>query len=228
MHIRKASGLLWPCLVLLALNSALYAEPVVYPFIGHMDPAQGTIEMWMAPRFDPVAPPTDQNVFIRNILRVSQDDNNYFQILWRHVTDHSTFPDAGPLGGPWVRAARQGERVFVSMLIWPDTARIQGAWNDPGTWAKGELRHVAYCWDGAQIWLYIDGQEVRRIPMSGALGLRSSEDLIIEIGDRRTDGIYIRDLRISSLPRRPAELGYHQPDGMRADLFTLLLHRATP
>jgi hypothetical protein len=192
----------------------LGAEVRSYPALGHIDFRQGTVEMWVTPNFDPHRE-TEETTWTRNLVNFEQDGENYFQIIWRYA--HR--PQWGHRAGIWVRGNIGGERSFISMHLWPSTDDVLASIQE------GERFHVAYCWDAQEIWVYVNGELLgSRQPMSGGrLGVRASEDLKMVVGDSRSSNLTVEDLRISSLPRRPDELGFHEPEGMRRDVLTLFL-----
>lgn len=186
------------------------AGQLTYPALGNINSRQGTIEMWLTPRFDHEQP-IRGGFQGRNILTIRHDGENYLTLLWRiRVTER-----LGQQGGPYVTGRMGGQRFtdFSSLMYRVDTH----------AWKQGQARHIAYCWDGTENWWIIDGEPVNRTRMDKRIDFRVDEDLQIVLGDGRDNPFVIRDLRISSIPRRPDEVGYHRPEGLAKDPFTLLL-----
>ncbi|MFW6060861.1 MAG: hypothetical protein ACODAQ_11825, partial [Phycisphaeraceae bacterium] len=120
-------------------------------------------------------------------------------------------------GGPYVTGRSEGDRFTAFTRVWH---RI--GVDDDG-WEQGQAKHVAFCWDGEEMWWLVDGEETRRAEMLLPFAIRPTEQLEIVLGDAYDNPFVIRDFRISSIPREPDDVGYHAPDGLEPDPWTLLL-----
>lgn len=211
--LRSSRTILLLAATSLAITSADAQQQRVHPSLGNIDPEKGTIEMWVTPRFDPHAPV--EHTQTRDMLNITQDGNNYFRIVWR-----ATWRDSWEhRAGPWVRSDIGGETAFVSMHLWPSTDDVLADIRE------GQRRHIAWCWDGSDIWIYVDGEpfSIPR-PMRGRrLAITPNENLKIIIGSSQLPTVDVEEFRISSLPRHKEELGFYEDGPMREDVLTLLL-----
>ncbi|MFA9480079.1 hypothetical protein ACERK3_17530 [Phycisphaerales bacterium AB-hyl4] len=200
------------CLVALLAVQA-QAGQVTYPALGNIDPERGTIEMWLVPQFDPDADIEGHYRGRRLFLLEQEQEHTFFQLIWRTRRQD----DGSQRSGPWIRASNEGEQVVVMARLW----HVSG--EDDDGWREGEPRHFALSWDGREMWVTVDGRETKREPMRRPLGVQPDADMKIVLGHSGENSFVIHDFRISSLPREPEELGYHYPDGLRPDPWTLLL-----
>lgn len=180
---------------------------ISYPALGNISLERGTIEMWVIPLFDPqsVAEQVRErsSFWGTSFFRVQQNENDFLQLMWRVNRNGSS--------GPYGRN-RTGGVDFLAL------------WHVTEDWKQGEARHVAYCWEPGRNWWIIDGkQEVeKKQALRHTMMIRESFELLL--GDpRQRRQIVIDDLRISSVPRQPQEVGYHSPGQLKVDAWTLLL-----
>lgn len=185
------------------------AGEIRYPAPGNIDLEQGTIEMWLVPRFDPEGE-VDSRYVGRTLFELRDSDNS-FLLLYRMTNGEGTSRNFQPSGR--FEGLRYAAYARARHRIGPDANR----------WAEGEPLHVAFCWDGDRIWWMIDGEQssgANQLRPFTAIHLTEDRELVIRARD-----FVVRDLRISSVPRTPADIGYHHPDGAPLDGVTLLLDR---
>lgn len=196
------------------------AQQVTYPALGNIDLAEGTIEMWIVPRFDPDtllgggdSPPN----WRRSLMWIEQESDapNYVTLRW-----WAERSDGSAITGPYMTGRLNGDRYLPYTRFW---YRVQD--DEHANWAEGVPQHVAVCWNGDQMWWIINGRKTEPMTQRKAFTatIRPNEELQIVLGDRGTRDFVIRDLRISSVTRKPEEVGYHAPEGLEPDAWTLLL-----
>lgn len=189
-----------------------------YPAHGNIRMDRGTIEMWLVPQFDPAEPLT-LPYFGRRLFEIRRDDDHRLALMWRAVIS-SAEGRVGRQSAGLYPTGRSGGYNFANFTeVWP----IFGERGLP--WSRGEPKHVAFCWDEHRIWWILDGEIVGEGPLLLPLDFAINEDMELVIGDAAGSRFVFRDLRISSVPRKPSEVGYHHPEGAPADFHTLLLDR---
>lgn len=197
--------------ILTLLLSMIFSNGVIagisYPALGNIRLERGTIEMWVIPQFDPqsVAESVRErsSYWGSSFFQLQRSEGDFLQLMWRVNRNGSS--------GPYGRNRSEGMDFLV-------------LWHVTEDWKQGEARHIAYCWEPGRNWWIIDGQQKveRKQALKHTMMLSESLDLLV--GDpRQQQQIVIDDLRISSVPRAPHEVGYHNPGNLKVDAWTLLL-----
>jgi len=165
-----------------------------YPAEGNIELAQGTLEMWVRPEFDPNVEVVDgagRGVHNRNLFQVKLANGDAVYLYWNIDV--------------------RGLRLFVRE---GDTYPVMLDATLP--WQKGEFYNVAVTW-GDEIAMYVDGEPVASKTHAGTTD-QTLEGAEIVLGSATTE-FTIDELHISNTVRDPAGLG--QP--ATVDEATLLL-----
>jgi hypothetical protein len=213
------------------------AAELRYPAMGNIRLDQGTVEMWLIPQFDPEAPLTRPYTGHR-LFQIQRDEDNRLALMWRAIISTAEGREGKQAAGLYPTGRSGGHNFADFVKIWcfvgenePGIAARDAASHRPkGTggplrWSPGQPKHVAFCWDQERIWWIIDGEIQREGPLLLPLNFELNEDMDLVFGDPNGSRFIFRDLRISSIPREPSEVGYHHPEGAPADFHTLLLDR---
>ncbi len=92
---------------------------------------------------------------------------------------------------------------------------------DPSAWTTGRWHHIAGTWDGPEIALYVDGELVDRAAQDHGL-TETPAELVVGPGP-----VTIDELRLSTVARPPADLGFHAAeDGADAVVWLTSLEPA--
>jgi hypothetical protein len=173
-------------------QTTMQSSTLVYPG-GSLDPAAGTLELWVRVRFDPNAPVPDQasrGTLNRDLLTI---DGGKDQLgLYWNIDD-------------------RGMRVYLRQSEGHPV--VVGA---PSTWHEGERHHLALSW-GEELRAYVDGKLVVRAPWRGSVGGPPAA-VELKLGGM-SPGFDVDEIRVSGVQREP-EVG-EQP--YRPDDHTLLL-----
>jgi hypothetical protein len=168
---------------------------VTYPAAGNLDPAQGTFECWVRPRFDPY-PDVDRNdssrgALNRNLFDLDLGGQNHVGFYWN-------IDDRG------MRLYfKQGASYPVMVTTHP-------------RWQADEWHHVAFTW-GPVVRVYLDGVKAGEGKYTG-LPPGDLTSAVIAVGKAPCE-MDLDDIRVSSVPRESFDLT--QP--LAADAQTLLL-----
>jgi len=172
-------------------------DPVLtYPAEGLVNPAQGTFEAWVRPKFDlqPQAKPEDpsRGRFNRNLLEVRLQDESRLGLYW-NVDD-------------------RGMRMYYRQ----GPERHTLVFGTPTPWQPGEWHHVALTW-GPETVIYLDGRRAAAEPYRGSVeaSLAGAE---VVLGAAPSD-FDLDEVRISDVPC--SEFDLTRPPV--ADQHTLLL-----
>jgi len=109
---------------------AVYWAEVEYPGEGNFSKAQGTIEMWLKPLFDPRVPGSGE--YNRAIFMVNFDNGDHFNFYWNAT---------GPSLTAYVATGGQSPGFTMSTHWW-----------DPNEW-----HYLAVTWDSTQMNMWLDG-----------------------------------------------------------------------
>lgn len=163
------------------------SSSVVYPGKVNVNPAAGTVEMWVRVRFDPQVPVVDQGgrgSLNRDLLSLDggQDTLGFY---W-NIDD-------------------RGMRVYLRHgQAYPLASGAASDWHD------GEWHHLALSW-GDEIRAYVDGKLTVRAPWKGSVGT-AAEDATLTLGGPQA-GFDIDELRVSNVQREPDLSGAFRADG---------------
>ncbi len=154
---------------------------VTYPAEGHIRLAQGTVEAWVTPLFDP-------NAKVENPSARGALNQNFFL---------ARFPDAE--AGFYWNIDDRGMRFYAKV-----NDRFPLILGTHPKWTQGEQHHVAFTW-GTALKIYIDGTLAASKPLEGLLGGAKPElrDATIVIGGGE---FAIDELRISDVARTSFDL----------------------
>lgn len=173
-------------------QTTLRPSTLTYPG-ANLNPAAGTLEMWVRVRFDPTAPVTDPAA--RGSLN----------------RDLLTLTGGTDLVGLYWNIDDRGMRVYVRQgEAYPV---VRGA---PSAWREGERHHLALSW-GEELRVYVDGKLTVQAPWRGSVGGPAASAELVFGG--RTPGFDVDEIRLSSVQREP-EVGAAP---YRADEQTILL-----
>ncbi len=216
---RAAGSPLVLCLGFWLAVAPTTAAELRYPAMGNIRLDQGTVEMWLVPQFDPEAPLTRPYTGHR-LFQIQRDEDNRLALMWRATISKAEGREGKQAAGLYPTGRSGGHNFAEFTTIWCFVGK-----NGPLRWSRGEPKHVAFCWDQERIWWIIDGEIQREGPLLLPLNFELNEDIDLVFGDPNGSRFIFRDLRISSIPREPSEVGYHHPEGAPADFHTLLLDR---
>jgi len=196
------------------------AARIELPARGLFDFTEGTIEAWVMLEFDPRGWQEDRGVYqwrgrwFTFQAPATETDLGAEVVIEYGLKNHGRLGRIEP-GCNWRTAFYvDGEKVPHPLL--PACTDLE-----PGTW-----HHFALTWTGAQVVrAYIDGELAQEMEFPWAIARDVPGAARIVIGHPQISGfnfIAIDDLRISSVARRPEDLGFaHTP--LTPDPYTLLL-----
>lgn len=179
---------------------------ITYPAFGNLSLEEGTIECWVTLAFDPEDAAGEWYRFFLFAVRSTDEQFQQFQLFWRTPVKGFT------TNSVVFEGVKQNQLVGKAQL----------------GWKKGEMHHIALTWANARDYeLYLDGQCVSR-------GRRlqrwegNIQNLTISIGLQLGAGRYacpivVDELRVSSVARKPNELGFFATKPLSEDVFTLIL-----
>ncbi|MBM4050513.1 MAG: hypothetical protein FJ279_35915, partial [Planctomycetes bacterium] len=171
---------------------------LTYPALGRISLAQGTMEAWVTPTFDPqvkIENPASRGMYNREFFAVRLADGTIASLYWNIDDRGMRF------------YVKKGEQFPV----------LIGSHSD---WKKDEPHHVALTW-GAEARIYVDGRLLASKPFKGLLGDGNDQALdkaIIRFGGGLCDFI-LDEVRLSRVAR--ADFDLTKPPA--ADAQTLLL-----
>lgn len=198
-----------------ATNDNCVFGRVTYPALGNIRMNEGTIEAWVTICFDPYQK-TGLDWYSPSVL-----------------LDVVASPDAGldfgwgitPNKKPW-DSRDLGKGLYSQ--IWGGF-RVKGrsfitVGSPPNIWRTNQTFHFAFSWKDRETWLYIDGKLVQHAEHPDSPDTEVTRQGAICLGSHfsgRETRIVLSEFRISSVARRPEELGFHGV--LKPDPYTLLL-----
>jgi hypothetical protein len=156
-------------------------------FRSNINPAAGTLEMWVRVRFDPLARIVEQGsrgILNRDLVSIAggQDTLGFY---WN-------IDDRG------MRAYLRRGQTHLFVI---------GA---PSDWREGELHHIALSW-GEEVRAYVDGRLTVRFPWRGSVDASAAE-AVLTLGGAQS-GFDLDELRVSDVQREPDLSGAFRADG---------------
>ncbi|HRU04272.1 MAG TPA: hypothetical protein P5137_00695 [Candidatus Brocadiia bacterium] len=206
------------CALLAAPAWAAGSASIVVPAGSIMDLEEGTIEAWVKLNFNPRHENSDRwksvgSLCLMEIPKTTADLGASIHAGWGlettkrfdQVTRRATFRVAFVVNG--------------QQLPHPALA-------DATDWGQGAWRHVAFTWrNGREMRVYVDGKLAgeRLFPTPARRDIPSSARLVLGLpGYIASNAITVDEIRISSVARRPEELGFHHVP-LRPDPCTLYM-----
>jgi len=191
---------------------------IVMPAAAIMDLQEGTIEAWVKLNFDPQhhSEARWRSVGSLCALEVPKTDTEpgaLIHVGWGQQAAHRH--------NRWIRYTTLRAAFVKNGVQLPHP--VMAHCND---WGEGQWHHIAIVWkDGRDARSYVDGQKIgwRYFPWSAARSIPSTARLVIGATMYINDNaISVDEIRISSIARKPEDLGFHHVP-LRPDPFTLYL-----
>jgi len=177
---------------------------LTYPALGNIDFAQGTLEAWVKPMFDPnvkLETRQGQEVYNNSFLQVGPEGDYYACVYW-NIADR---------GWRYVCYKRPKHEMVIPSKKTP--------------WEAGQWRHLAVTW-GDAVRVYDNGNLVIDHPAQGLWNGRTPDlgSLQIRFGARGDDVscFAVKDIRVSKVPLSPAEMLLEPSTRRRTDVTLLL------
>lgn len=177
------------------LTPATFAAGVVYPALGHFDPEEGTIELWLTPMVDDLYPELSQRGYRGHFGLLGMDVPEQFHF-------RSGWMTRGKQSGVNVSMGRPGrERALLSVIGYSK--------ND---WRTGQPQRLAFTWKQNDMRVYLNGREAggrqQQETFSGAMG---GQSLTVGDADFRDCRILLHAVRISDVARTEPMLASARP-----------------
>ena len=133
-------------ILLFAAAAVLSGACIVYPAKGNIQFEEGTLEMLIAPQFDPAAPPVKNMEYHGTVFQMDLPGDPY--------KNHFVMKF-------WKRKLNTGKiSNELRISLWVD-GKGQGGPSIPvGSWKKGEFHHIAMVWNKGNMTMFSDGKAV--------------------------------------------------------------------
>lgn len=205
LRIVRTSLLVTPLLLTGAEGPAL-AGNIQYPALGHFDPEEGTLEVWLTPMADDLYPALKEKEY-----------RGGFALLAMSVPEHFSF------SGGWGSKANQ-HGLFLSMHApGRDKALLPVIAVPKQRWEKGQPHHVAFTWKGTDMRIFLDGRQTggrnQARPFTGKM---AGQTVLLGNRENRGSAIILHAVRFSSVARTEPMLARAMP---LPDIYTTLLDR---
>jgi len=216
---RSRTRLLAYACTVIALRSFCGESPrhvfghVAYPALGNIHLDEGTLEAWVTICFDPYEKTTSSWYARAAIFDLALSRRHGLGATWA-IKENPRDKKRGVASQLWTGFSIGGRKFFHLATY----AKME--------WKEGRTFHYALAWRDRVTTLFIDGKQVNQVSQPSSLQAEISSKAILWLGGRWSGAstlAIIDELRVSSVVRRPDELGHASPGPLAAEPHTLLL-----